>query len=210
MTLVSDIITNDLESQLNDSGNVFWTVDILYKAITEAQNACLLLGVDANIVTEEFTLAQTSRQSLPSGGVRFIDVEGNVGGGSATRVSKKTMDDVIPGWMLETSATSIEHFLFDEEQPAVFWVYKKPSVGTIKINMSYAKAIPLITALTDAIVLSDLYLPAIKEYVLYKSFSMEGEGGNFAVAVQHLQTFYTLLGKKYQGAELLKAIQKNG
>lgn len=210
MTTVADIRDNDLLVQLTDPDQIIWTDAILFKVITEAQNACILVGADANIVTEDFTLAQAARQTLPSGGVRFVDVEGNVGGGSVTRVSKRVMDEVWPDWTTEESATAIKHFLYDEEQPAAFWVYPVPSVGTIHVNLSYAKAVPIITSEDNAIVLSDLYLPSIKEYALWRCLSMEGPAMAVGLAAQHLQNFYAFLGQKFQGEQILKAIQKNG
>lgn len=210
MTTAADIITDDIEKQLNDTGQQFWEEDTLFKYTTEGQNACILLGVDANIVTEDFNLAQSSRQILPSGGVRFVDIEGNVGGGPVTRVKKQTMDECCPGWQAETTESSIEHFLFDEEQPMAFWVYKKPAVDSLSISLSYAKAVPLITDMQDTLVLSDIYVPAVKEYILWRCFSQENEGTAIAVANQHISNFFTFLGKKYQGMEILKAIMKNG
>ncbi|WP_022667915.1 DUF6682 family protein [Desulfospira joergensenii] len=210
MTTASDIITNDLEKQLNDTGQIFWEKETLFKYTTEAQNACILLGVDANIVTSDFNLAQSSRQVLPSGGIRFVDIEGNVGGGPVTRVKKQTMDECCPGWQSETTDSEIEHFLFDEEQPMVFWVYKKPSVNTLQVLLSFAQAAPLITSMEDPLVLSDIYVPAVKEYILWRCFSQEDENTAIAVANQHLSNFFTFLGKKYQGIEILKAIMKNG
>jgi len=209
MTTAADIITDDLLAQLNDpEPQRIWTNDILFKYITEAQNACILIGADANVVTSEFTLAQDSRQIIPADGVRFVDVEGNADGGSVTKISKKTMDDVWPDWSRETTDTAIEHFLFDDEQPSAFWVYPKPGVESLKIRLSYAAAVPLVTEKQTELVLSNLYLAPIKEYVLWRCLSMEGLGMASSLVVQHLQNFYTLQDKKYQGVAMLKEVQR--
>ncbi len=209
MTIFSDIITDDIEQQLNDTDQVVWTEDTLFKYVTEAQNAIILLGVDAHIKTEDFTLGQDAMQTIPDGGVRFIDVPRNVAGGPVRKIEKKVMDDVLPSWMLEETTTGIEHFMFEEERPTAFWIYPVPSNDTQKIKLSYAKAVDLITDATDTLVLSDIYLPAIKEYLLWRCLSMENENMAVSLGIQHLQNFYTLLGKKYQGREILKAVMND-
>ncbi|MCP3941617.1 MAG: hypothetical protein GY710_09070 [Desulfobacteraceae bacterium] len=206
MTIFSDIITDDIEQQLNDVDQVIWTNETLFKYVTEAQNAVILLGVDANIVTAEFILEQSATQTIPGGGVRFIDIPRNVAGGPVRKIEKKIMDEVVPGWMIETTETGIEHYMFEEEKPTAFWIYPTPSVGTLKIELSYARAVELITKVEDPITLSDIYIPAIKEYLLWRCMSMENENMAMGLATQHLQNFYTLLGKKYQGGEILKAV----
>ena len=206
MTIFSDIITDDIEKQLNDVGQNAWTDETLFKYVTEAQNAIILLGVDAHIISEDITLAQDAMQTIPTGGVRFIDILRNVAGGPVRKIEKKVMDDVLPGWMIEETATGIEHYMFEGERPTVFFVYPVPNTATQKISLSYAKGVDLITVVGDTIVLPDIYLPAIKEYLLWRCFSEENENMALSVAMQHLQNFYTLLGKKYQGKEMLKAV----
>ncbi len=206
MTIFSDIITNDIEKQLNDTGQIVWTNDILFKYVTEAQNAIILLGVDANIKNDDVTLAQDAMQTIPTGGVRFIDILRNVAGGPVRKIEKKVMDDVLPGWMVEETDAGIEHYMFEAERPTIFWVYPVPSISTQKVSLSYAKAVDLITAVGDALTLPDIYIPAIKEYLLWRCFSMENEDMAFSLASTHLQNFYTLLGKKFQGREALKAV----
>lgn len=209
MTIFSDIITDDIEKQLNDTGQTLWTNETLFKYVTEAQNAIILLGVDANIVQAEFPLLQDAMQTIPEGGVRFIDILRNVAGGPVRKIEKKVMDDVLPDWMIEQTETGIEHFMFEEERPTVFWVYPAPSTSTQKIALSYAKAVDLITADNDPITLPDIYIPAIKEYILWRCLSMENENMAISLANQHLQNFYTLLGKKYQGGQILKAVMND-
>jgi len=206
MTIFSDIITDDIEKQLNDVGQKVWTNETLFKYATEAQNAIILLGVDAHIMSEDFTLAQDAMQTIPTGGVRFIDILRNVAGGPVRKIEKKVMDEVLPGWMIETTDSEIEHYMFEGERPTVFWIYPTPATAAQKIILSYAKAVDLITAVGDEITLPDIYLPAIKEYLLWRCLSMENEDMAFSLASTHLQTFYTLLGKKYQGKEMLKAV----
>jgi len=206
MTIFSDIITDDIEQQLNDPGQVIWTNEILFKYVTEAQNAIILLGVDANIIKADVTLDQDAMQTIPPGGVRFIDILRNIGGGPVRKIEKKVMDEVIPTWMIDKTETEIEHYMFEAENPTIFWVYPSPSIATMKVQLSYAAEVALITKDDDAIILSDIYLPAIKEFLLWRCLSMENENMAISLATQHLQNFYTLLGKKYQGAQYLKAV----
>lgn len=207
MTTVANIIDDDLETQLVDPDHVIWPLATLYKYIAEAQNAIILLGADANIVSEDFTLAQTAKQTIPTGGIRFVDVDQNASGAPVRQIEKKVMDEVIYGWMTETTETAIEHFMFEEEKPTIFWVYPSPSVSTLQITLSYADSVSLITAVSDNLVLSDIYVPTIKEYVLWRCKSTEGKASQLGAATQHLQNFYTLQGKKFQGSQMLKAVQ---
>ena len=201
MTTCNDIIKGDISRQLVDAERVIWGDAALCKYISEAQNACILLGVDANVVTENKTLSPSSMQSLPTGGIRLIDVHG------ARKIPKEVMDEAVPGWMDETTTSSIEHFMYDDENPRIFWVYKKPATGSITNQISYAKSVSLLKYGTDPLTLPDSYIPAIKEFVLWRAMSEEGANIGVGLANIHLQNFYTLIGKKYQGDMLMKAVQ---
>ena len=193
-----DLVTI-LGQQLHDVGQDTWTEPLLLTYLSEAQNQIALLRPEATAVTEPFVLGTEAKQSIPAGGVRFLDCVRNLGAGGNTpgrhvkRIARDEIDGYYPNWTSDVGTTEIKRYVFENETPRTFWVYPTPS-GELMVELSYSKAPTQIASTTTELGLDDIYISPMLEWTLYRCLSMEAKGASTTLASQHMQAFYQALG----------------
>lgn len=192
-----------------DVAKVRWKEDELVGWLNDGQREVVMLRADAYCKNESILLAaNTTKQALPVGGIRWLDVirnmgtTGNLSGGSVRMIEREVMDASLPSWHNTIGATEIKHFMFDPRDPKHVYVWPKPHATVpVYVEASYSAnppdcALPSITP-TAVIALDDIYSNALLDYILYRGFSKtaeySGQGGRAAV---HYQAFATSLGFK--------------
>lgn len=210
---VIDIIRR-VEDVLQDS-NVRWPRTELQNWINEAYLSITLLRPDANAATGVFTCAVGTRQVLTAqfaNALRLLDVTRNLAATSSKKVvrlvSRSVLDDQRPAWHAETQTVNIQHYTFDPRQPKNFFVYP-PATALAQIEVVYSNA-PGVHALSEAaldpsgadtttILLDDIYMSPIIDWVLYRAYSKDAEyGANEARAGAAYQAFNGAIGQKNQ------------
>lgn len=208
---VSDIIDR-ARILLNDQDGTRWLDGELVSWINDAQKLIALTRPDASVSTGPVTLVSGTKQSIPSGGFRLLDVIRNLGadgvtGGRAIRiVDREVMDSQDPFWHSAIASGTIKHFIYDNRNPLVYYVYPPAQVGT-KIEIMYSVAPAEIvynvaspqTALNTVLTVSDIYLESVLNYLMYRAYSKDAEfSQNPQLAAGYLQTVYSMLGIKTQ------------
>lgn len=214
-TVTGQALAKDIGQILTDSGFNNWTKpDDIFPAITEALRTVVMLRPDANPAHVAITLtANIDNQALPAGGLSLFKVTRNRGtagtdnGQTITRVDRAVMDQTMPGWAVETTATRIRHFLYSEDSPAIFFVYPIPTAALI-VDAIIGKTPTPITADGGVIDVEDTYSPAIKEYALFRLQSMERDGASIELGMAHLSNFFNLMGIKVKNQ--ITAMQLKG
>jgi len=191
---------------LQDSTNVRFPNAELLKFFNDAQKEVVLHRPDANMQNDAtFDCVAGSKQTIPTTGLRLVDVVRNVGGRAITQVDRKILDETLPDWH-ETTADAtrkIEHFIFDPADPKHFYVYPK-ATAAFDLEIIYSAApseISISNFNTDTTVISldDVYANAILDYVLYRAYQKDSEfAGNAQRAMMHYQGFSNALGIKTQ------------
>jgi hypothetical protein len=210
---VIDIIQR-VEAVLQDS-NVRWPRVELQTWLNESYLAITLLRPDANAKTGQFTCSAGTRQTLSSvfpSGLRLLDITRNVAATSTKKVvrivSRSVLDDQRPAWHSENETVNIQHYTYDARQPKEFFVYPPASTdATLEIvyadtpgshSLSEADLDPAGTN-TEVILLDDIYMSPIIDWVLYRAYSKDAEyGSNEARAVGAYNAFNSALGSKTQ------------
>ena len=191
---------------LQDSTNVRFPNAELLKFFNDAQKEVVLHRPDANMTNDAtFTCAAGSKQTIPTAGLRLVDVVRNVNGRAITQVDRKILDETLPNWH-ETTADAtrkIEHFIFDPADPKHFYVYPKATNSfTLEIIYSSVPSAVTITNFstdTQVIGVDDVYSNCILDYVLYRAYQKDSEfAGNAQRAMMHYQGFSNALGVKTQ------------
>lgn len=193
------------ESILQDTTNVRWGQQELLDHLNDAQREIVLFRPDANPVNESFTLAQTSKQTLPSAALRLIDVYKNASpnSGPITNIDRKVLDDQVSDWHASTG-TTVQHYVYDPLDPKTFYVYPIPSGGGHTAMIVYSSSPANITianfsSTTTTITLDDIYANAILDYMLYRAYLKDTEyAGDMNRAGLHHQSFQNSLGIKAQ------------
>ncbi len=179
-----------------------WTNAELLGWLNEAYQKIIGFKPNANASNNSFTCVAGTKQSLPSDGVYLLDVVRNLAGDKSvvTPTKRSVLDATRRGWHGETPSDSVNHFVYDDQDPSNFYVYP-PATTSATVEIIYA-AVPaphLIAALTDdsAISLDDRYAPTITDYILMRAYTKDADfAGNAQRMSYHENLFMTSLGLK--------------
>ena len=179
--------------------------------LNSAQRAVVLARPDANAVTESVLLVAGTKQTLPAGAYRLLDVTRNMGvagttAGDTIRLAERDVQDMVNrSWHGATAAAATtvvrDVFYNDKKDPLVYWVKPKiPTSPAVYIEITTSKA-PTDVAIADVatgnITISDAYAGPMQEWMLFRAYMMATQALNqFQRAQFHLATFFNLLGIK--------------
>lgn len=192
MTRAGDII--------QDATNVRWPVPELLRYLNDARREIAIVRPDLYSATSVVSLAAGTKQALPTDGSRFLDATRNMAADGATPgravriVEREVLDAQLPDWHMQTPAAAVQHFMFDERAPKVFYVYPPVAAGT-KLEIVYSRTPTEISVTSTPLTDEDIYASAIVDYVCYRAFSKDAEyAGNLDRATRHYQQFANALG----------------
>jgi hypothetical protein len=206
--LVSAIVNRAMQL-LQDATNVRWPETEIVGWLSDGQREVVLIRPDASVTNASMILlANSTKQTLPVGGIRLLDYVRNMGvdgltPGSVVRlVTREVLDAQIPTWHTDVGQTSVKHFCYDPRDPKHFYVYPRPHAtivvqGEILYSSAPADcALPSVTP-SAVITLDDVYGNALLDYVLYRAYSKDAEyAANAQRAQGHYASFAASLGVK--------------
>ena len=187
-----------------DMTSVRWPISEVCRYYNDGQREIVLQRPDALSTNAALSLTTGSKQALPSGGLKLIEVIRNTGGGAVRLTNREVLDAQIPSWHTLTGVTTIKHFMYDPRDPRVFYVYPPAGAGA-SLDIVYAKAPTDITEAADggtfsnvattALELPEIFAGPLIDYVLYRMYSKDAEyAGNAARAQAHYTAFANALG----------------
>jgi hypothetical protein len=199
-------LTSLLKQYLQDPEGIVWG-SMYLAVINESLKTIAMLRPDATATTTELTLTPNKySQSIPVDGARLLYITRNITTGKPIRLLKReSLNELGDVWTPQT-VTSIEHYIYDVENPTKFGVYPVPD-SALKIEIIYSALPPNITDSGIAII-NDIYLSPILEHCLYRLYETETERISRDKANMHLTNCYNLLGIKLQNEITLRAIQQ--
>lgn len=186
---------------LHDADKTRWTEPELLDYIYHGQLQTVLHRPDANAVNEALALVDGSKQSVPTGGLRFLRAVRNLGSDGSTpgrvvrEVSWDELDAAAPDWHYTNTVegVTIQNYLFDDRDPSRFYVYPAPTgVATTPVNLEvvYSAGPAQVTQASDTLTLPDRYLNPVLDWVLYRAFSKDAAYAAYMQrAMHHLQSF---------------------
>lgn len=211
---VSDI-TSRVLVVLNDGDAVRWTYPELIKWISDAEKMVAIVRPDASVANGPITLVAGTRQALPAGSFRLLDVirnlesDGSTGGRAIRYVDRYILDSQNPNWHRDTQSGTIKNFVYDNRNPLNFYTYP-PAIAGTKVEAMYSVTpaaltwdgtnnTTIATSLDQNLTISDLYMEAVVNYVLFRAYSKDAEfSQNSQLATGYLQTVFSILGIKTQ------------
>lgn len=201
--LASDIIT-EVSSQLNDNNQVTWTEAMLLGYITTAEEMIVSLRPDTYSQITTMQMVVGAKQTIPATALRLLDIKRNMGvdgltpGRSVNAVAADALDLFALDWTAEAVEAEAQDFTYDEKTPTEFFV-DPPSDGTGYLEISVSRIPPAVTALSDTLVLKDIYRNAIIQWCMFRAYSVEVDSASSQRrASVHEASFYGLMGKKFQ------------
>lgn len=207
MTILAQDLINDIADELSDSGHVTWSAAELLAYLNAATLRVCLLRPDASSSVENMLLVAGTKQTLPTTARRLLDINRNMGsdgltpGKIITATDQRSMDLYNPTWHTDTAKTSIDHFMYDEETPDVFYITPPAHATTnVYVEVKLANNPAIITdAAAENVQINDVYRPALEHWMLYKAYGKETDSAHsVAEAKFHFQAFNQLFGLKGQ------------
>lgn len=201
--LASDIIDR-ARLVLNDTVATYrWADSEFFKWINDGQRAIVLVRPDASVSVETLTCAAGTKQSLPAGAIRLLDVTRNINAdnsvGRAVRlVDRDILDSQDPNWHADTQQAVVKNYIYDNRSPNVFYVYP-PAKSTSKVEIVISKNPTDVTATSSSLALADIYAEPLLNYVLFRAYNKDAEfATNAQLATNYFQVFSAMLGIKTQ------------
>jgi hypothetical protein len=205
MTTTAQTIIRRVVEIAQDITSIRWPISEPCRYYNDGQREIVLQRPDALSTNAAVTLVAGSKQALPTGGLKLIEVVRNTGGSAVRLTSREVLDAQIPSWHTLTGVTAIKHFMYDPRDPRTFYVYPPAASSGASLDIVYAKAPTDIAEAADGgtytnVATTTLELPEIIagpliDYILYRMFSKDVEyAGNAARAQAHYAAFANALG----------------
>lgn len=195
-TVLAMQIVADATRILKDAGNLRWSEDELIGWLNAGQRAVVSRRPDANVVYIDFTCVAGTRQSLPAEGLRLVDVPCNTIGRGIRKIERTVLDNQNPAWHQADETESVEHYIYDDRVPKIFWLYPPPIAGHM-VDIAHS-AVPnqiVVTQGNETITIDDTFQNALLDYVLFRAFQKDAEfGASPQRAGLHWQAFLTEIG----------------
>lgn len=197
---------------LQDTSQVRFPQSELMTFLNDAQREIVLHRPDAKTLNGSMTCVAGSKQSIPSTGLRLIDVVRNDAGRAITQIDRKILDETLPNWhnTAADATKKVEHFVYDPADPKNFYVYPN-ATSSMDIEIIYSTAPSDISyTSTVTITLDDIYANAILDYMLYRAYQKDSEyAGNAERSMMHYQSFANALGIKSRADAAIDPMPNN-
>lgn len=185
-----------------DPDKTRWPYVELLGWYNDAVLAVVNLRPDANSKNTTFELTpNSSKQTLPSDGVRWLNIVQDITTGNPIRkASRMILDDQVPNWH-KTPGPRVTSWVFDEYDPKTAYVFPQPTEAQ---NLQIVYAVdPVPVVITDfendttTIGVDDSYFNAIVDYMLYRIYSKDADyAANGQRASAHYNAFLQAMGNK--------------
>ena len=206
MPIAAQAVIRRCVETLQDTTSIRWPVAELVRYLNDGQREIIVHRPDAMVTNAARALSAGSKQSLPAGGTKLIDVVRNSSGNktSIRLCSREILDAQSPGWHNLTGVTEIKHYMFDPRDPTTFYVYPPAAASGASVELVYS-ALPSdvtepaagtdYTAVTGNISVPDIYGNALQDYILYRAYMKDSQyAGNGNRATAHYGAFANALG----------------
>ncbi|CAB4196191.1 hypothetical protein UFOVP1298_69 [uncultured Caudovirales phage] len=200
--LASGIITRT-RIILNDADGVRWLDAELIAWLNDAQRVIALVRPDASVSTSVVTMVTGTKQTIPTDGLRLLDVVRNInadgsGGRVVRNVDRDVMDTQNINWHSDTPVLVSKNYIYDNRNPKYFYVYP-PATTATQLEILYSKNPTDCVDATSTLGIPEIYADPLLNYVLYRAYAKDAEfAQNQQLSASYLQIFQGMLGIKTQ------------
>ncbi|NVN99300.1 MAG: hypothetical protein HXX17_08250 [Geobacteraceae bacterium] len=232
MTIYAQSILRRVTDLSLDTSSVRWSLRELVRYLNDGQREIGIYRPDATVTNALVTCVAGTKQTLPAGGNKLIEVVRNnpagSGGRSVRLVQREILDATEPSWHLSTGSAEVRHYLYDPRDPKTFYVYP-PATTAAKLDIIYSAtptdiAVPADgvslptdsstdntapTVVVGAISVPDIYANALVDYVLYRVYAKDSDfAGNAARASAYYGAFANAIGLEIKTTVAVGPTQK--
>jgi hypothetical protein len=160
-------------------------------------------------VTESVQLVAGIKQTLPTAALRLLDISRNMGtdGATAGKIitpsDRSHIDYSNLLWPAATGQTYIDNFAYDSNVPRTYYVTPPVhSVTAVYVEMTTSQLPTTMTTTGSDDGIEDIFFEPIIQFILWKAYSADDEGLEFAKAKDYFNTFLQLLGIEQQTSQI--------
>lgn len=207
MAVTAQVIIDRVRTQLIDEGAIKrWSDAELLQWLSDGQRAIVTVSAGTSSTTVVSPLVAGTKQTIPANGHMLLTIVRNTNSAGTTPgrvvriVSREILDAQNPDWHTASASAVAQNYIYDPHEPTRFYVYP-PNTGGGYVEMVYSVFPPEMTALTDEIVVQDIYQTALFDYVMFRAHQKDSDfAAGQALAAQYLQLFlaYTQQGEASQ------------
>ena len=196
-TITGTALINTVATLLYDTNNVRWSRAELQGYVNDGQRAMVSVLPSVTSGVSVVALVAGTRQALPADGWMMLEVTRNMGtdgstpGRAVRRADMTVLDESNPDWQTDTPDAEAKSYMYNARDRASFYVHP-PSTGTNYVEVIYS-IYPTEQAEAAAIIVDDVYGPALQDYIMWRAYSKSADYANGAQAEQHLVSFQTFL-----------------
>jgi hypothetical protein len=157
----------------------------------------------AMATTVQTQLVPGVNQSCPADSIRFLGLTNNGGvagltpGPVISLCDEESLSAFSPSWMAATASTTIENYMFDENEPTKFRVTPPVHASTaVYVGIRHVPAPTDCTTSSSSLSVPDKFLPALAEWCLYLALNSETDARDPNKANAHLTNFFNMMGVK--------------
>lgn len=176
MLVAGDLITK-CAITLKDPEFVRWSQDELLMYLDEAQRD-IARNPGAYVKTVVLPMVEGTKQALPEDSNQLMTVVRNYDGEEPREpvrlTTRELLDAFEPHWHVSPKHQVVENYIYDDRNPAVFFVYP-PNDGTGAVEIQYNAVPPKITQLTDELSIRDEFETPLMMYVLYRAYTKDSD-----------------------------------
>lgn len=200
MAITAKQVVDRVRPQLIDPDGTRWTDDEFMRWLGDAQKVILTAKPNAFSRTGVVSLVPGTKQKIPDDGYMLLSVVRNMSSdgvtpGRAVRiVMREVLDAFNPEWHAASKTAIVQNYVFDDRQFDIFHVYP-PNDGTGKVELIYAKMPDEVTALDQILDVTDNYLVALSDYLMFRAHQKDSDyAAGQQVAIMYLNAFSQFVG----------------
>lgn len=210
MTTIKDLLER-ASIELTDKPRTYWSLDDLVHYYNSAIASIANYRPDLFSTTQTISCVAGTRQALPAGAIKLIEVERNTGGRKIRYFDRGQLDDLDPEWVTRTGAAEAEAYLHEPANPRTFWLHPGVAAGVkVDLVLSVLPA-PVTVAQVEAgsvMQVDDTYLTPCMDWIIFRAYMRDSdETANSARGQLHLQAFAQYLGIKLETDSALISIR---
>jgi hypothetical protein len=210
MTITVQSILDEVAGDIQDTGKVRTTNARLLEFYNNALLQVVIVRPDANADSKAVALVTGTKQDIPDGDIRLLDVVRNMGvagntpGNAILQGDMDTQNRYSPGWHSAAGSQVVEEWFYDfKRNPTVFYV-SPPVTTPCYVEMTVASSPTTVTDPNTDMEFEDVYKGPVMHWMKYLFYVRQTESA-FALnkAITHERSFYQSLGIKYQAEKLV-------
>lgn len=212
MTTIKDLLER-VSLELTDTSRTHWPLEDLVHYYNSAIAAIANYRPDVFAQTQAFDCVAGTRQALPAGAIKLIEVERNTGGRKLRYFERGVLDDLAPEWVTETGAAEAEAYLYELANPHIFWLYPGVAAG-VQVDLVLS-VLPVSVTVSQVeagneLQMDETYLTPCMDWIIYRAYLRDADDtANSGRGQLHLQAFAQYLGIKIQTDSTLASLRGN-